>query len=183
MSDEVEIEAEIDKYLAFFKTGFEQVMETRGGNHKWDEVNVNRDQLRQATLHVHNRRKFKIFHYGNSLGKIEEVSLLCSKVHELKPFRLDSYVGNRDINACLNSMFLFQAVKEVRYYKFKKYLTEQGRLERGMEVMVWHSSPDILDGLYQNFLFDKLSERDLMKLADVIGQGLHASIYQPDKPE
>ena len=78
--------------------------------------------LKRAILSEHNRHNFNALNYGVPLGKTEEVSLLCSKVHELKPFRLDSYIGKRDINACLNSMFFCYTIAEICRRKYKENL-------------------------------------------------------------
>ena len=61
-------------------------MKTGGGTRQWDEVEVDRDLPKRAMLSVHNRHNFNTLSYGVPLGKTEKVSLLCSKVHEIKPF-------------------------------------------------------------------------------------------------
>ena len=48
--------------------------------HKWDEV-VNHDRFEKVVLSVHKCRRFKAFSQDDSSGELEEVSLLCSKIH------------------------------------------------------------------------------------------------------
>ena len=132
-----EIERALVKHrLTFFKADFERMMKKRGGARKWSEVVVFGDRLKQAVLFVRNHDDFDTLNHGDSLGKIREISLLCLKMHELKPFHLDNYFGKRDINACLNSMCFYDIVAEIRRRNYKKILMNYSKptaTQLGME--------------------------------------------------
>ena len=173
MPGEAEVEADVEKCLTVLKILFEKP--AKGSASKWTEDMVNRDLLKKAVAAVHRRYGFNVLNYGDSLSKIREVSLLCSKIHELKPFTSGNYLGKKDINACLNSMYFYYTVSGIYYRELKE--------KSGENIKMRHRSPDMPDRLYQNFLAEKLSERDLMRLAEIIGQTLYASTPRSDKPK
>ena len=183
MSDEVEIEAEVNEYLAVFKRLFEQMVELKGATHKWDDVTVNEEQLKEAARYLHKRRNFKISNFDDSSVRTREISLFCFKVRKLRPFTLNNYLDKRDINACLNSRYFFQIIKELRYRSAKKHLIERGKWEKGARPKIELSSPEVFDRLYRSFLFAELDEDGLVSLAENLQLNLHISVHWPDKPE
>ena len=179
MSDTAKIEAEADGYLAVFKELFEKIMKARGGTHKWENVVKDRSQLREVARLMLKRRKFK----RGRTGPIEEVSLFCSKIDELRPFHLENYSDERDINACLNSMYFYGAVAKICRQDEEDDLVRQGKWKKGVEVKVWPKSSQVFGELYQDFLLGELSEDRLKKLAEDLLDNLHVDVHWPDKPK
>ena len=162
MSEEAKIESDIDEYLAVFERLFEKIMKAVGGTHKWSEVLKDHDQLRKVARSMRKRRKFK----RGRVGQIERISLFCSKIDESRPFHLENYTDERDINTCLNAVYFYRAVVEVRRQDEEDDLVLQGKWKKGMEVRIRPKSPKVFDELYQDFLFSELSEKRLEKLAE-----------------
>ena len=179
MSDTAKIEAEADGYLTAFKGLFKKIMKARGGTHKWEDVVKDRSQLREVARLMLKRRKFK----RGKTGPIEKVSLFCSKIDELRPFRLENYSDERDINACLNSMYFYSAVAEICRQDEEDGLVRQGTWKKGVEIKVRPKLSTVFNDLYQDFLLGELSEDRLKKLAEDLLDNLHADIHWPDKPK
>ena len=177
MSDEAEIEAEVNRRLVTFEKLFEQMVVIKGATHKWTEVTVNEEQLKEAVHHAYRRRNFRISTYDDFSVRTREISLFCFKVRELRPFILDNYLDKRDINACLNSRYFFQAIKGMRYRIAKKHLIERGEWEKGARPEIEPSSPEVFDRLYRSFLFDELDEDRMVSLAGFVEINLHTSTY------